>query len=71
MEFDATDSTHPFRLVTAPARSFLNTSFTETPASVAREKRPAALMHPEDCAALAVKDGDRVRLGNTRGSVLI
>ena len=40
----------PFRLVTAPARSFLNTSFTETPSSRKREGRPTALMHPEDAA---------------------
>ena len=33
MAFDATDDAHPFRLVAAPARSFLNTSFTETPGS--------------------------------------
>ncbi len=71
MAFDATDDAHTFRLVAAPARSFLNTSFTETPGSVAREKRPTALMHPDDCAALAVTDGGRVRLGNTRGSVVV
>jgi anaerobic selenocysteine-containing dehydrogenase len=71
MAFDATDDAHPFRLVAAPARSFLNTSFTETPGSIAREKRPTALMHPDDCASLGVADGARVRLGNTRGSVVV
>jgi anaerobic selenocysteine-containing dehydrogenase len=71
MAFDAPSETHPFRLVAAPSRSFLNTSFTETPGSIAREKRPTAMMHPEDCAALGVGDGDRVRLGNTRGSVVV
>src|SRR3546814_2301963 len=57
---------HPFRMVAAPARSFLNTSFTETPGSRAREGRPTVLMHPEDCARLAIAEGDRVRLGNHR-----
>jgi anaerobic selenocysteine-containing dehydrogenase len=71
MAFDAPNEAHPFRLVAAPARSFLNTSFTETPGSAAREKRPTALMHPQDCAALLVTEGDRVRLGNTRGSVVV
>ena len=42
----------PFRLVAAPARTFLNSTFTETPSSLAREKRPTALLHPDDCAAL-------------------
>ena len=29
------------------------------------------MMHPLDCAALGVSEGDRVRLGNRRGSVVI
>ncbi len=61
----------PYRLVAAPARTFLNSTFTETPGSLAREKRPTALIHPEDCAALGVKDGDRVSLGNERGAVIV
>src|SRR5690606_22433240 len=48
MAFDAADAEHPYRLVTAPSRSFLNSSFTETPSSRAREKRPTALVHPAD-----------------------
>lgn len=62
---------HPFRMVAAPARSFLNTSFTETPGSRAREGRPTVLMHPEDCARLAIAEGDRVRLGNHRASIVV
>jgi anaerobic selenocysteine-containing dehydrogenase len=65
----ATDD-RPFRLVAAPARTFLNTTFTETPGSLAREKRPTALLHPEDCAGLGVADGDRVELGNERGRIV-
>ena len=61
----------PFRLVAAPARTFLNSTFTETPGSLSREKRPTALVHPEDCTALGVKSGDRVILGNERGEVLV
>jgi anaerobic selenocysteine-containing dehydrogenase len=68
---DAASDEHPFRLVTAPSRQFLNTSFTETPTSQAREGRPTAKLHPADCAALAVSDGDRVRLGNRQGSVVV
>jgi anaerobic selenocysteine-containing dehydrogenase len=61
----------PFRLVAAPARTFLNSTFTETPSSVKRERRPTALLHPEDCAALGVAEGGRVELGNERGAVIV
>ena len=63
------DEAHPFRMVTAPARSFLNTSFTETPTSRKREARPAALIHPDDCARLGIAAGDRIVIGNRRGEV--
>ena len=43
--------THPFRLVTAPARNFLNSSFTEMPTSRAKKSRPEVLIHPADAAA--------------------
>ncbi len=65
------DETHPFRLATSPARSFLNSTFTETPTSLARERRPHVMMHPEDAKALGIADGDKVVLGNTRGEVRI
>ena len=61
----------PYRLVAAPARQFLNTSFTETPGSRRREGRPTALLHPADAAALGVADGGRIRLGNARGECVL
>ena len=61
----------PFRLVTAPARNFLNSSFTETPSAKKYEKRPTAFIHPSDCANLALHEDDRVRLGNRRASVVV
>ncbi|MGB7101705.1 MAG: molybdopterin oxidoreductase family protein [Xanthobacteraceae bacterium] len=60
---------HPFRLATSPARGFLNSSFTETPTSLAGERRPEVMIHPEDAAALAVVNGEEVVLGNRRGKV--
>ncbi len=63
--------TCPFRLVTAPARQFLNTSFTETASSVRMEKRPLAMIHPDDLAQHEISNGDMVTLGNHRGQVHI
>lgn len=61
----------PFRPVAAPARAFLNSSFTETPSSVKREQRPTALMHPDDHVARTSTEGDRVEIGNERGMVIV
>jgi anaerobic selenocysteine-containing dehydrogenase len=63
------DEAHPFRLVTAPSRGFLNTSFNETPTSVQRQGRPTALMHSDDAAHLNIAEGAEVVLGNQRGQV--
>lgn len=72
--FDVIDSAtteHPFRMVTAPARNYLNTSFTETPTSIKREKRPCVKIHSSDASSLGVSDGDRVQIGNSRGVVVL
>ena len=61
----------PFRLVTAPARSFLNTSFTEMATGRKREGRPTVSMHPDDARKLGLTDGAKVRLGNVRGEVVL
>jgi anaerobic selenocysteine-containing dehydrogenase len=68
---DSADEAHPFRMVAAPARQFLNSTFTETPGSRARESRPTVMIHPTDSARLAIAEGDRLRLGNRRGSIVI
>ena len=61
------DDERPFKLATSPSRNFLNSSFTETATSLARERRPEALVNPADAARLGLQDGDVVRLGNERG----
>jgi anaerobic selenocysteine-containing dehydrogenase len=63
------DDAHPFRLATSPARGFLNSTFNQTPTSLAQEKRPTVMIHPDDAAAHGIGDGDDVLLGNTRGQV--
>ena len=61
----------PFRLVTAPARHYLNSSFTETPTSIRREKRPSVMIHPRDADRLGLAEGDLATLGNDRGRIRI
>ena len=65
------DERHPFRLATSPARSFLNSSFNETPSSRKKEGRPEVMIHPEDAADRGIGDGARVRIGNQRGAVTL
>lgn len=63
------DGEHPFRLATSPARGFLNSTFNETPTSLAQEERPTVMIHPDDARENGVGDGDMVVLGNKRGRV--
>ncbi len=63
------DGEHPFRLATSPARGFLNSSFTETPTSLANERRPEVMINPGDATPLGIATADKVALGNRRGAV--
>ena len=65
------DAEHPFRLATSPARNFLNSTFNETPTSKKREGRPTLLVHPDDMGDVGIADGDKVRIGNARGVVVL
>ncbi|KAA3627884.1 MAG: molybdopterin oxidoreductase family protein [Proteobacteria bacterium] len=66
---DEQNAEHPFRLVTAPARNFLNTSFTETPGSRSHEGRPEVMLHPDDAADLGIVEAAMVRVGNRQGEI--
>ncbi len=61
---------YPYRLVAAPARQFLNTSFTETPTSVKLERRPTLLMHGNDMLICAVNDGQKITISSQCGSII-
>lgn len=65
------DADHPFRLATSPARSFLNSTFNESEKSRNREKRPSVKIHPEDATEQGLEDGQKVRLINQRGAVIL
>ena len=66
---EAADAAHPFRLVTAPARNYLNSSFNETKSSRKQHGRPKAMIHPDDMASLDLVDGDAILMGNVRGEI--
>jgi len=66
---DCATPEHPFRLITPPARTFLNTSFTETPGSIGKEQKPRVRMHPQDAESLGIEQGSKVALGNKSGEV--
>ncbi|KAA0970230.1 molybdopterin oxidoreductase family protein [Aureimonas fodinaquatilis] len=68
---EAADAEHPFKLATSPARQFLNSSFAETKGSLEREGRPELLVHPQDMEALQLATGQRVRIGNERGELVL
>ena len=70
-DYEKSDAEHPYKLVCPPARNFLNSTFSETPTSIAREGGPVIRMHPDAAAQLGVAAGSRVRIGNRRGSVVL
>jgi anaerobic selenocysteine-containing dehydrogenase len=68
---DQATAERPFRLVTAPARNFLNTSFTQSSVGRRRQGRPEALIHPDDAERLGAAPGGRLRLGNALGELVL
>jgi anaerobic selenocysteine-containing dehydrogenase len=68
---ELTDERHPFRLVTAPARSFLNSTFNETDSSRKKEGRPEVWLRPGDAERFGISDGAKVKMGNRRGVVTL
>ena len=68
---EKTDEAHPFRLVTAPSHNYLNTSFTETATSTEKEVRPTVKLCSADAAANNFKEGNRVKVGNHRGEIIV
>jgi len=59
---------YPLAILSPPAHTFLNSSFANLPSFVKAEKEPYLDIHPDDAGVRAIKDGDRVRIFNDRGS---
>ena len=61
----------PYKLVTAPAHNFLNSSFTETSSSIRLENKPKIKIHSNDMLKLKIKDNEIVEIGNHRAKLKI
>jgi anaerobic selenocysteine-containing dehydrogenase len=59
---------YPLAFISPPARNFLNSSFANLPAFVAEEGTPRLDLHCSDAEPRGIRDGDRVRIYNDRGS---
>ena len=70
-DYERAGRDHPYKLVCPPARSFLNTTFTETATSRTREGEPRLRVAGEMAAREGIADGSRVRIGNARGAVTL
>ena len=57
----------PLQLISPPANSFLNSSFSNLPSFLRSERKPFIQIHPEDALARGISDGDLVRVWNDRG----
>ncbi len=64
---DQSSAEYPLRLITPTARSFLNTSFTETAGAREREIGPRLLIHAADATAASVSDGEQGAGGQQAG----
>ena len=59
---------YPLAFLSPPVRNFLNSTFANLPRFRAAEGEPSLEMHSADAAARGIRDGDRVRVFNDRGS---
>ena len=60
-------SRYPLQLLSPPANSFLNSSFSNLTSFLKSERHPLIELNPEDAARRGVEDGEMVRVWNDRG----
>jgi len=58
---------YPIQLLSPPAQSFLNSSFSHLPSFVRDERRPTIEINVEDAHQRGITTGDEVRVYNDRG----
>jgi anaerobic selenocysteine-containing dehydrogenase len=58
---------YPLAIISPPARNFLNSTFVNVQSLRDTEGEPTLQIHPQDAAARAIRDGERVRVFNDRG----
>jgi anaerobic selenocysteine-containing dehydrogenase len=61
------DGDFPFLFVPGPNHNFLNSTFSNNEKHKSLEKEPMLHLNKNDVDSLGIKDGDRVRVWNTRG----
>jgi anaerobic selenocysteine-containing dehydrogenase len=59
---------YPLQLISPPANSFLNSTFSHLKSFLKSERQPFVLLHPEDAAQREITDGETVRVWNDRGA---
>ncbi|MGA8830553.1 MAG: molybdopterin oxidoreductase family protein [Desulfomonilaceae bacterium] len=65
----SSEGTYPLRLMTAPARNFLNSSFRERDDLQAKDPAMLLRINPSDAGRKGLKDGERVSAFNDLGEV--
>jgi anaerobic selenocysteine-containing dehydrogenase len=58
---------YPLQLLSPPANSFLNTTFSQLPSFLKSEREPFIQLNEEDAARRQINDGESVRVWNDRG----
>lgn len=61
----------PLTLITPPNHFFLNSTFTEIPAFIIKEREPFLEMSTKDAEHRGIEDGDSVIVENKRGRIVI
>ncbi len=62
---------YPLQLISPPANSFLNSTFSQLSSFLKSERQPFIILHPADALAREVSDGETVRVWNDRGECLL
>ena len=65
------ESDDPLLFVPGPTHNFLNSTFSNNEKHVQLEKQPRLYLNRQDAEARGIRDGDRVRVFNSRGECVL